>query len=77
MTAVIRQEIAKLLSLAKCVEWTAHARPRRAEPGASRPQGPEGSLGKLGASHVARRAARAHTYLSGADAMPERARTGR
>jgi alkylation response protein AidB-like acyl-CoA dehydrogenase len=34
-----------------------------------RPQGPEGSLGKLASSHVARAAARVHTLLSGADAM--------
>ena len=34
-----------------------------------RPQGPEGSLGKLAASHVARAAARVHTLISGADAM--------
>jgi alkylation response protein AidB-like acyl-CoA dehydrogenase len=34
-----------------------------------RPQGPEGSLGKLVASHVARAAARVHTQISGADAL--------
>jgi alkylation response protein AidB-like acyl-CoA dehydrogenase len=34
-----------------------------------KPQGPEGSLGKLAASHVARAAARVHTLISGADAM--------
>jgi alkylation response protein AidB-like acyl-CoA dehydrogenase len=34
-----------------------------------RPQGPEGSLGKLAASNVARLAAQVHTLISGADAM--------
>jgi hypothetical protein len=64
---VVRQEIAKLLTLARCAEWT--ARRARAAQVAGRPQGPEGSLGKLAASHVARAAARVHTLISGADAM--------
>jgi len=34
-----------------------------------KPQGPEGSLGKLASSHVARAAARVHTMIAGADAM--------
>ena len=34
-----------------------------------KPQGPEGSLGKLVASHVARQAARVHTYITKADAL--------
>lgn len=33
------------------------------------PQGPEGSLGKLSASNVARQASRVHTLISGADAL--------
>lgn len=64
---VVRQEIAKLLTLAKCAEWTARRARTAQEQG--RPQGPEGSLGKLAASHVARAAARVHTQLSGADAL--------
>ena len=64
---VVRQEIAKLLSLSKSAEWT--ARRARAAQMQGRPQGPEGSLGKLVASHVARAAARVHTLISGADAM--------
>jgi len=64
---VVRQEIAKLLILARSAEWTARrARAAQAQGG---PQGPEGSLGKLAASHVARAAARVHTMISGADAM--------
>ena len=51
----VRQEIAKLLILAKSAEWT--ARRARAAQQQGRPQGPEGSLGKLAASHVARAAA--------------------
>jgi len=62
-----RQEIARLLMLARSAEWT--ARRARAAQAQGRPQGPEGSLGKLVASHVARAAARVHTMISGADAM--------
>ena len=64
---VVRQEIAKLLTLARSAEWT--ARRARAAQALGRPQGPEGSLGKLAASQVARAAARVHTLISGADAM--------
>lgn len=64
---VIRQEIAKLLCLAKSAEWT--ARRARAAKEQGQPQGPEGSLGKLAASNVARAANRVHTMISGADAM--------
>jgi len=64
---VVRQEIAKLLTMAKAAEWTAlRARAAQAQ---GRQQGPEGSLGKLVSSHVARAAARVHTLISGADAM--------
>src|SRR5438552_10256674 len=64
---VVRQEIAKVLVLSKAAEWT--ARRARAAQEQGRPQGPEGSLGKLISSHVARAAARVHTQLSGADAL--------
>ena len=64
---VVRQEIARLLTLSKTAEWT--ARRARTAQAQGRPQGPEGSLGKLAASHVARAAARVHTLISGADAM--------
>jgi alkylation response protein AidB-like acyl-CoA dehydrogenase len=62
-----RQEIAKALSLAKSAEWT--ARRARAAQQLGRPQGPEGSIGKLASSIVARTAARAHTQIAGPDAM--------
>jgi alkylation response protein AidB-like acyl-CoA dehydrogenase len=64
---VVRQEIAKLLTMSKAAEWT--ARRARTAQMQGRPQGPEGSLGKLVSSHVARSSARVHTLISGADAM--------
>ena len=63
----VRQEIAKLMILAKSAEWT--ARRARAAQQQGRPQGPEGSLGKLAASHVARGCAHVHTLMTGTDAM--------
>jgi alkylation response protein AidB-like acyl-CoA dehydrogenase len=63
----IRQEIAKLMIMAKSAEWT--ARRARAAQQQGRPQGPEGSLGKLAASNVARAAARVHTSITGTEAM--------
>ncbi len=64
---VLRQEIAKLLTMSKAAEWT--ARRARAAQEQGRPQGPEGSLGKLISSHIARAAGRVHTSITGADAM--------
>ena len=64
---VIRQEIAKVMAMSKCAEWT--ARRARAAQQEGRPQGPEGSLGKLASSYVAKAANNVHTMISGADAM--------
>jgi alkylation response protein AidB-like acyl-CoA dehydrogenase len=64
---VVRQEIAKLMIMARCAEWT--ARRARAAHQQGRPQGPEGSLGKLASSYIARAANQVHTLISGADAM--------
>ena len=64
---VVRQEIAKLLVMARSAEWT--ARRARAAQERGQPQGPEGSLGKLAASHVARQACHVHTLIAGPDAM--------
>jgi alkylation response protein AidB-like acyl-CoA dehydrogenase len=65
--AVARQEIARVLSLHRAHKWTAQrASDNRA---AGRAPGPEGSLGKLGLSVVARGAARAHSMLAGASGM--------
>jgi alkylation response protein AidB-like acyl-CoA dehydrogenase len=74
---VVRQEIAKVMIMARCAEWT--ARRSRAAQEQGRPQGPEGSLGKLAASYVARAANQVHTLISGADAMlkgPDSPRNG-
>jgi alkylation response protein AidB-like acyl-CoA dehydrogenase len=64
---VVRQEIAKLMIMARCAEWT--ARRARAAHQYGRPQGPEGSLGKLASSYIARAANQVHTLISGTDAM--------
>ncbi len=64
---VVRQEIAKLLTLHRTGQWIS-SRARAAQQ-MGRTPGPEGSLGKLVASHVARAAANVHTLISGADAM--------
>ena len=63
----VRQEIAKLMILSKSAQWT--ARRARAAQQQGRPQGPEGSLGKLAASHVARACSRIHTLITGTEAM--------
>ena len=64
---VVRQAIAELMIKARTAEWT--ARRARAAQQQGRPQGPEGSLGKLAASHVARQASKVHTMISGSDSM--------
>ena len=64
---VIRQEIARLLTMQRAAQWM--ARRARAAQQMGRPQGPEGSLGKLVGSHVARASAHIHTMIAGADAM--------
>ena len=64
---VVRQAIAKLLSLARAAEWT--GRRAKAARVLGRPPGPEGSLGKLYSSQIAREAARVHTLISGSDAL--------
>ena len=64
---VVHQEIAKLMTKSKAAEWT--AKRARAAQEQGRAPGPEGSLGKLAASVVARAANRVHTMINGADAM--------
>ena len=63
----VRQAIAKVLIMAKAAEWT--GKRVKAAHALGRPPGPEGSLGKLAGSEVARLAAQAHTLIAGADAM--------
>ena len=64
---VARQELAKLLIMSKCAEWTA-LRARAAQQ-QGQPQGPEGSLGKLAGSNIAKQAAKTHTLTTGIDSM--------
>jgi alkylation response protein AidB-like acyl-CoA dehydrogenase len=64
---VVRQEIAKLIELAWSAQWTA-ARAAAAR-AAGQPPGPEGSLGKLASTRIARQAARVHAMIGGAHAM--------
>jgi alkylation response protein AidB-like acyl-CoA dehydrogenase len=64
---VIRQAIARLVTLQRVSSWTAErsraARERGVRPGA------EGSLGKLALSAVARESARVHSMIAGARAL--------
>jgi len=64
---LVRQEIVRLIELAASARWTA-ARAAAAR-AAGQPPGPEGSLGKLASSRVARQAARVHAMIAGPGAM--------
>lgn len=64
---VIRQAIARLLTLHRVSVWTAE-RARAARALGARP-GAEGSIGKLAASNIARESARVHTMIAGAQAL--------
>ena len=63
----LRQELAALYALVRASEWTAQR--AKAARVLGRPPGPEGSIGKLCSSHVARAAARVHTRLARSDAL--------
>jgi alkylation response protein AidB-like acyl-CoA dehydrogenase len=65
--AAQRQDIARLHIMAESAKWTSERAKAAAKAG--KPQGPEGSLGKLAASNVARLAARVHTAISGNDSL--------
>jgi len=60
---VVRQEIAKLIELSWSARWMAE-RAAAARAAGQRP-GPEGSLGKLASSKIAKQAARVHTLIAG------------
>ena len=64
---VVRQEIARLVSMWRIGQWTAERATASRRLG--RPPGAEGSIGKLSLSNVARQANRVHTVLSGANGM--------
>jgi alkylation response protein AidB-like acyl-CoA dehydrogenase len=61
---LLRQEAAALTTTVRTARWTA-ARIAAAR-AAGRPPGPEGSLGKLAASQIAKESAAAHARISGA-----------
>ncbi|MBL6630619.1 MAG: acyl-CoA dehydrogenase family protein [Ilumatobacteraceae bacterium] len=64
---IVRQAITDLVLFVRINEWTAsRARAARA---LGRPPGPEGSLGKLAASEVARRSNVVHSLIGGAGGM--------
>ncbi|MEM8922706.1 MAG: acyl-CoA dehydrogenase family protein [Actinomycetota bacterium] len=64
---VVRQHIAEVHSLHRAAGFTAER--AKAARALGRPPGSEGSIGKLSLSHVARRANRAHTAITGAQGM--------
>jgi alkylation response protein AidB-like acyl-CoA dehydrogenase len=64
---VIRQELARLICLERVSAWTAQR--ARAGRALGRPPGPEGSIGKLAASNIAREAARVHSLIGGSSGM--------
>ncbi len=61
---IVRQEIARLIELSWSARWTAE-RAAAARAAGQRP-GPEGSLGKLASSKIARQAAHVHSMIAGA-----------
>lgn len=63
----VRQEIAKLMYMARATAWAAQRARTAQEQG--REPGPEGSIGKLANSEIAKAANHVHTMISGADAM--------
>jgi alkylation response protein AidB-like acyl-CoA dehydrogenase len=64
---LVRQEIARVTALAQSAKWTAQR--AAAAQALGRPPGPEGSLGKLASSNIARAASHAHGLIAGASGM--------
>ena len=64
---LVRQDIARVLMLNEAAQWTAER--AKAAQREGRAQGPEGSLGKLAASLIARAASHVHTQISGAETL--------
>jgi alkylation response protein AidB-like acyl-CoA dehydrogenase len=64
---VVRQAIARLIASARSAQWTA----QRASAARSlgRPPGPEGSIGKLSSSNIARLSSHVHALIAGASGM--------
>jgi alkylation response protein AidB-like acyl-CoA dehydrogenase len=64
---LVRQLVAHLAATERTARWTAER--AGAARRAGRPPGPEGSLGKLAGSRIAREAAAAHSTIAGAQGM--------
>jgi alkylation response protein AidB-like acyl-CoA dehydrogenase len=64
---LVRQEIVKLVALAWSAKWTAQR--AAATRALGLPPGPEGSIGKLASSAIARAAARVHALIADASGM--------
>ncbi len=64
---LVRQDMAALTAFRRATRWTAER--ARAARAAGRAPGPEGSLGKLSSSVVARRCNALHTAIAGAEGM--------
>ncbi|MDH4365071.1 MAG: acyl-CoA dehydrogenase family protein [Acidimicrobiia bacterium] len=64
---LVRQDMAALTAFRRATRWTAER--ARAARAAGRQPGPEGSLGKLSSSVVARRCNALHTAIAGAEGM--------
>ena len=65
--AALRQDVARLLTMQRIAGWTAER--ARAARELGRPPGPEGSVGKLAMSAIARLAAHVHGRIAGAEGM--------
>jgi alkylation response protein AidB-like acyl-CoA dehydrogenase len=65
--AALRQDVARLLTMQRIAGWTAER--ARAARELGRPPGPEGSVGKLSMSAIARLAAHVHGRIAGAEGM--------
>ncbi len=63
----VRQQVAHVVSLVRIAQWTQQR--ALAARSLGRPPGPEGSLGKLASSDIARASARIHATMAGAGAM--------
>jgi alkylation response protein AidB-like acyl-CoA dehydrogenase len=64
---LVRDEVARLVALSRSAQLTSER--AIAARALGRQPGPEGSIGKLASSNIARAAARAHTTIAGATAM--------
>jgi alkylation response protein AidB-like acyl-CoA dehydrogenase len=64
---IVRQEIARLLCMHRSSGWTAER--AQATRALGRTPGPEGSIGKLATSLIARQAAKVHSMIAGAEGL--------